>query len=169
MMRRHFAIPEGIGFVALDRDIRQHGRGGHFYNWDAVPPTTMIIVPENLGKYLSHFYLKVHGDPVATNNNKVGALSLAVQEHTAETAPAIAARMSSVLTTNAVQDFQANEKSVVLLQSFHANQALRQQQVMEQQRARDLANSIAESGLAEFLGEEEEKVRQKRARRQGLE
>ena len=168
-MRRHFAIPEGIGFVAVERDIRQSGRGGQFYNWDAVPPNTMILVPETLGKSLSHYYLKVHGNAAATNDNKVVALSYAVQELTAETTPAIAAKMVNTMTTNAVQDFQSNEKSVVLIQSFRANEALRKQQRTEQDRARNLAMEMEKSGLNDFLAEEEEKVRQKRYRREARE
>ena len=89
MMRRHFPIPEGIGFVALERDVRQSGRGGQSYNWDAIPPNTMIIVPENIGKSLSYTYLKVHGDAETTHVNKTSALSYAVQQLASDSAPAI--------------------------------------------------------------------------------
>ena len=169
MMRRHFNIPEGIGSVALERDIRQSGRGGHFYNWDALPPNTMIMVPENPGKSVTYYYLKVHGDVTATNRNKIEALSRAVQELAAEKAPALEAKITSSMTASVVEVFHSNTNSAVLLSSFIANNSLRQQHVAEQERAKDLVMKMHDCGLADFLLEEEEKVRQKRARRQGLE
>jgi len=165
-MRRHFALPEGCTHVALDKDIRQHGRGGYFYNWDALPHNTLILVAENNGKHLSHCYMKIHGDAEATNNNKVVALSAAVAELAQETAPAITAKMTSAMATNAMMEFHANEKTAVLLNSFSANQSLRQQQLIQQERARTLVADMNDSGLTDFLAEEEEKTRQKRVRRE---
>jgi len=164
-MRRHFNVPEGCHHVAFDRDLRQHGRGGYFYNWDGVPNNTMVIVGDLHGKSLSHYYVTVHGDPATTQANKTSALSVAVAELAAETAPVIATKMTNTITSNVVAGFHANEKSAVLLQSFNANQALLQHHTAQQERARALVADIADSGLDEYLREEEEKARAKRARR----
>jgi len=169
MMRRHFAIPEGCRHVALERDVRQSGRGGHFFNWEALPPHSMIIVPENNGRSLSYCYLVVPGNNMATNSNKVTALAAAVTALAEEKAAATSTKIATTMTTNVTEVFMANANSAIMLEAFNANQHLRLQQQNEQQRARDLALSMNNSGLTDFLEEEEEKTREKRARRQGVE
>jgi len=169
MMRRHFNIPEGCHFVAFDRDLRQSGRGGYFYNWDGVPNSTIVVVGDNHGKNLSHVYMTVHGDATTTQANRVAALSQAVADLAAEKAPVIATQISNTMTANVVESFHYNEKTNVLVQSFNANSGLRQQQLAEQERSRVLVKDMQDSGLADFFTEQEEKARQKRLRRDARE
>jgi len=123
----------------------------------------------NMGKNLSHVYVTVHGDATTTNFNRVTALSQAVAQLAAEKAPLIATLMTNKMTANIVESYHSNERTNILVQSFNANSGLRQQQLTEQERARILVKDMNDSGLADFLEEEEEKQRVKRARRQGLE
>ena len=165
-MRRHFPIPEGCQHVALDRDLRQAGRGGYYYHFDGVPANTMVLVGDQYGKFVSHRYMVVQGDAVATQANKVQALSQAVAELAMEKAPIIANKMATTMTANVVEEFHQNAHSAVLVSSFSQNAPLVQQLVVERGRAQQLANDMATSGLTDFLAEEEERVRQKRARRE---